>query len=179
MRLEDYKPSPPADVDCVTESGKATLVFVRQIRHSPEKVWSAMTDAAKIRKWAPYEPDRNLDSLGAVTLKMIDGSTPENYESAVLEIDSGKLLVYSWGPENTLRWELQGNANGTRLTLRHTVDDERWITPSAAGWHMCLDFAEILMDGFAIGPVLAERAMDYGWESLAQHYGEILGKPLT
>ena len=177
MRLEDYKPSAPAEVECITESRQAALVFVRQLRHPPAKVWSAMTERTKIPKWAPYEPDRNLDALGPVSLKMIDGSTPEYYASEVLEIEEGRLLVYSWGSDNTLRWELEGNADGTRLTLRHTVQDERWITPSAAGWHMCLDFAEILMDGYAIGPVLAETAMKYGWEELARHYGEVLGRP--
>ena len=177
MKLDDYKPSPPAEVECTSESGRTTLVFIRQLRHPPEKVWQAMTQAAKIAKWAPYEPSRDLDALGAVTLRMTDGSTPELYESEVLEIEEGKLVVYSWGSENTLRWELEGEARGTRLTLRHTVDDERWITPSAAGWHMCLDIAELQMDGHSIGPILAEAAMDYGWEELAVHYGEVLNRP--
>lgn len=189
MRLEDYQPSEPCEVECFSESGKSTLVFVRYFHHEVEKVWSAITEPEKISHWAPFEPDRKLDSLGPVRLRMIDGSSPEYYDSEVLRAVENKTLEYSWGTEHKLCWELEVIAeerkdkgkeidkSSTKLTLRHTVDDPQWITPSAAGWHMCLDFVEILMDGYAIGPVLAEAAMEYGWEKLAKHYGNVLGIP--
>ncbi len=178
MRLEDYQPSPPCEVECEKGEGQSTLVFIRHFSHGVDKVWSAMTEPKKIVHWAPFEPDRKLDSPGPVTLRMTDGSTPELYESEVLQVVENKVLEYSWGSEHRLHWELeQDKGGGTKLTLRHTVNEEQWITPSAAGWHMCLDFVEILMDGYAIGPVLAEAAMEYGWEKLAKHYGKVLGLP--
>ena len=175
MRLEDYKPSEPAEVSCKSEEGKSTLVFVREIHHSPEKVWSAMIEAEKIPKWAPYAPDRDLDVTGPVNLRMIDGSEPELYESEVYEVVPVKKLKYSWGDSGVLCWELEPCAIGTKLTLRHTVENPEWIVPSAAGWHMCLDFAEILLDGYTLGPIVGEAVMQYGWPQLAEHYGEILG----
>ncbi len=179
MRIEDYIPSAPAEVSCESEGGKSTLVFIREIHHSPDRVWSAMTEAEKLPKWAPYQPDRDLDSLGPVNLRMVDGSEPELYESEVFEVIPQQKLTYSWGDSGVLTWLLEPSANGTRLTLRHTVEDPVWITPSAAGWHMCLDFAQLLLDGHPIGPVLGEVAMQYGWEKLADHYGKILGQPQT
>lgn len=176
MRLEDYKPSEPAQVSCEKSDGKSTLIFIRQISHSPAKVWSALTEAEKLPKWNPFKPDRNLTEPGPVTLRMIDGSTPEIYESEVYEVVPQKRLKFSWGDSGILDWQLEPSAEGTRLTLRHTVDDPKWITPSAAGWHMCLDFAELLLDGNDIGPVLGEAAMELGWEKLAKHYGEVLGQ---
>lgn len=175
MRLEDYTPSEPAEVSCISENGQSTLVFVREIRHSPEKVWSAMIDAEKIPKWAPYEPNRNLDSIGPVTLRMVDGSSPEFYESEVYEVVTQQKVKYSWGDSGVLSWELEPSETGTKLTLHHTVENPEWITPSAAGWHMCLDFAEFLLDGYALGPVVGEAAIKYGWQKLADHYAKVLG----
>lgn len=174
MRLEDYTPSEPAEVCTKSENGKSTLVFVRHIRHATDKVWSAMIDAEKIPKWAPFEPDRNLDTPGPVTLRMVDGSTPEFYESEVLEVEAVRKIKYSWGDSGILSWTLEPSEVGTKLTLEHTVENPEWITPAAAGWHMCLDFAEILLDGYALGPVVGEAVMEYGWQKLADHYRSVL-----
>jgi hypothetical protein len=75
-----------------------------------------------------------------------------------------------------LRWELAASESGTTLTLRYTVENPEWITPSAAGWHMCLDMAEKLMDGAEIGPIIGEVAESYGWSMLAEYYGKRLGE---
>lgn len=174
MRLEDYLPSEPAEVHCETSNGKATLVFARDIRHGPARVWAALTQAGMLPKWAPFRPSRNLDATGPVTLTMVDGSTPDTHQAEVMKVQAGKRVRYSWGENGILDWQIEASANGTRLILRHTVVDPAWITPAAAGWHICLDFAEILLDGHDIGPVLAEAAMEYGWERLAEYYGPIL-----
>ena len=175
MRLEDFIPSEPAEVSCHSDGTHSTLVFIREIRHEPKKVWSALTVAEKICKWAPYKPDRDLDALGPVMLRMIDGSEPELYPSEVLQHQAISTLEYSWGDSGVLLWELAPCSKGTRLTLSHTLTNPEWITPSAAGWHLCLDIAELQLDGQSIGPILAESAMDYGWQRLADHYGKILG----
>ena len=41
---------------------KWTLILVRESRHSPEKVWEAITDPAPLRQWAPFDADGNLAS---------------------------------------------------------------------------------------------------------------------
>ena len=44
----------------------------------------------------------------------------------------------------------------------------------AAGWHLCLDVAEHLLDGQPIDPIRGEAARKYGWEDLHDAYAERL-----
>ncbi len=46
---------------------------------------------------------------------------------------------------------------------------------TAAGWHMCLDVADALLDGNPIGPIVGAEAMNYGWRELNEQYSERLG----
>ena len=174
MQIEDYKPTAPAPAHVEHSENTSTLVYVRKLRQPPERVWAALTDAEQLPKWAPYRPSRNLTETGAVSINMIDGSTPEVYESEVKEVIPNEVLEYSWR-ESLLRWELAASESGTTLTLRQTVENPEWIPPSAAGWHMCLDIAEMLMDGNEIGPIIGEVATTYGWSMLAEYYGKLLG----
>jgi hypothetical protein len=63
---------PIAEVDCCPEGDRWTLIFVRTFRHSPERVWAALTDPDQLRKWAPFDADRDLGRVGDATLTMVD-----------------------------------------------------------------------------------------------------------
>jgi Activator of Hsp90 ATPase homolog 1-like protein len=39
------------------DKDKWTLILVRELRHSPERVWQALTDPAHLREWAPFDTD--------------------------------------------------------------------------------------------------------------------------
>jgi uncharacterized protein YndB with AHSA1/START domain len=57
---EQYTPG-PANVAQVQKDGdKWTLVLVKELRHSPEKVWQAITDPVHLREWAPFDADGSL-----------------------------------------------------------------------------------------------------------------------
>jgi uncharacterized protein YndB with AHSA1/START domain len=84
------------------------------------------------------------------------------------------LLEYTWG-NDVLRWELEAANDGTRLTLHHTVDDITLVPKVAAGWHICLDVAEHLLDGHPIGAIVGENAMNHGWQALHDQYAATLG----
>ena len=58
------------------DKDKWTLVLVRQLRHSPEKVWQALTDPAHLREWAPFVTDGNLGTVGTVKLTWVAAPTP-------------------------------------------------------------------------------------------------------
>ena len=62
---EQYSPGPAAGAHVEKNGEKWTLVLVRDLRHSPEKVWQALVDPAQLREWAPFEADGNLGSIGA------------------------------------------------------------------------------------------------------------------
>ncbi|MCI0687806.1 MAG: hypothetical protein L0Y54_11295 [Sporichthyaceae bacterium] len=63
--------------------------------------------------------------------------------------------------------------------LRHTVGDWDWLPRIAAGWHICLDVAEQLLDGNPIGPIRGQDALRYGWDELRAGYIKRLGDPTT
>jgi hypothetical protein len=48
--LEQYTPDPACGAQVRKEGEKRTLILVRELRHSPEKVWQALTDPAHLRE---------------------------------------------------------------------------------------------------------------------------------
>ena len=48
---EQYIPGPATGAQVrKDDKDKWTLILVRELRHSPEKVWAAMTDPAQLRE---------------------------------------------------------------------------------------------------------------------------------
>jgi uncharacterized protein YndB with AHSA1/START domain len=167
-----FDPGPLADV-AVEE--QTTLVFVRDFRQAPERVWRALTEPAELDRWAPFRPDRDLAVTGPATLTMIDGQENPPLTSVVHRAKPPHLLEYTWGPD-LLRWELATtDAGGTRLTLRHVVQDRTWLSKVAAGWHLCLVVAEHLLDGDPVDPIRGEDARNHGWADLDEAYAAQLG----
>jgi uncharacterized protein YndB with AHSA1/START domain len=174
MNPQDFDPGPLAHVEHHTDGERSTLVFVRHLRHSPARVWAALTDPEHLRQWAPFDPDRSLATPGPATLRMTDGQTTEAFQANVRRAVALELLEYTWG-NDLLLWELAKDGSGTRLTLRHTVDSPDWVPRTAAGWHLCLVVAERLLDGEPIGPIVGRDAKKYGWEKLNDAYSAMLG----
>ncbi len=171
--MQTFEPGPLADVECHASDDRWTLVFVRDLRHPPEKVWAALTDPEQVRRWAPYDTDTDLSTVGDATLTMIDGDTSQDMPAHVRRAEPPTLLEYTWG-NDLLRWELADIENGTRLTLRHTLEDRDWAPKVAAGWHICLVVAENMLDGRPMGPIRGAAAREYGWDDLNEAYAEKL-----
>ncbi|MGW0803813.1 SRPBCC family protein [Nonomuraea sp. NPDC002799] len=169
MMNATFDPGPLADVGCRPAAGGWTLVFVRDLRHPPEKVWAALTEPGQLGQWAPYTAARDLAATGEVTLLMIDGDTTVDMAESVLTSEPPTLLEHTWGPDR-LRWELAPTGQGTRLTLLHTVQERAAAPKMAAGWHLCLRVAELLLDGRPVAPIRGEDALAYGWQALNDAY---------
>jgi uncharacterized protein YndB with AHSA1/START domain len=176
MNRVTFELGPLADVDCRASDDRSTLAFVRNLRHSPEKVWAALTDPAQLREWAPFTADRDLTRVGDATLTMIDGDSAQDLPATVIRAEPPTLLEYMWGTD-LLRWELAPVASGTRLTLQHTVNDPTMLAKVAAGWHICLVVAEHLLDGQPVGPIVGDNARNYGWDALHEAYAQRLAVP--
>jgi uncharacterized protein YndB with AHSA1/START domain len=152
---------------------KWTLVLVRELRHSPEKVWQALTDPAQLREWAPFEADGNLGAVGTAKLTTVAAPTPQVSETKVKRADAPKVLEYNWGGFD-IRWELEDSRGGTRLTLWHNIN-RRFISMGAAGWHICLDVLDHLLGGNPIGRIVGGDAMKFGWQRLNLEYAKQFG----
>src|SRR5437667_235365 len=170
---EQYAPGPASGARVRKDGEKWTLILVRELRHSPEKVWQALTDPAHLREWAPFDADGSLGTVG--TVKLTTGGTPTPQVSAtrVTRADAPQILEYNWGG-NDVRWELEAFGGGTRLTLWHNID-RRFISMGAAGWHICFDVLNHLVSGTPIGRIIGGEAMKVGWPRLNAEYAKQFG----
>jgi uncharacterized protein YndB with AHSA1/START domain len=171
---EQYAPGPASGAQVRKDGEKWTLILVRELRHSPEKVWQALVDPAQLREWAPFDADGSLGTVGA-TVKLATVGTPKPHvsETTVMRADAPKVLAYDWGG-NDIRWELEAFGGGTRLTLWANID-HRFISMGAAGWHICLDVLDRLLGGTPIGRIVAGEAMKFGWPRLNSEYAQQFG----
>ncbi len=170
-----YEPGPAGGAQVRKDGEKWTLILVRELRHSPEKVWLALTDPAHLREWVPFEADRSLGTIGStVKLTTVGAPTPMVSETTVTRADAPKLLEYNWGG-NDMRWELEAVGGGTRLTLWHNID-RGFIVWGAAGWHICFDVLEGLLAGQPIGRMVGVDTMKFGgWQRLVGEYAKQFG----
>lgn len=172
---ERYAPGPASGAEVRKDGEKWTLVLVRELRHSPEKVWQALTDPAHLREWAPFEADRSLGTAGnTVNLTTVGAPSPHVTETTVTRAEAPNVLEYAWGG-NDMRWELQRQAGGTRLTLWTSID-RRFISMGAAGWHIALDVLDRLLSGAPIGRIAGMEVMNFdGWQRLNADYAKQFG----
>jgi len=171
-----YTPGPASGAQMRKQEGQNwTLILVRELRHSPEKVWQALTDPAHLREWAPFDADGSLDTVGTtVKLTTVGAPKPHITETIVKRADAPKALEYNWGG-NEMRWELEPAASGTRLTLWTTIN-RRYIAMGAAGWHICFDVLDHLLAGQAIGRKVGPDAMKFdGFQRLHAEYAKQFG----
>jgi uncharacterized protein YndB with AHSA1/START domain len=167
--MKDYKPGPLVPVAVESTGDTPTLAFVRHFSHPVAAVWAALTDPEQLNQWAPFTADRDLAELGDATLTMIDGDAREEMKVAVTLVEAPTRLEYTWGTD-VLRWQLEPTDAGTRLTLRHTVASQDLLSQVAAGWHICLDVADLLVDGRPVGAIRGQEALQYGWTELNDAY---------
>ena len=74
---EQYTPGPASEAQVRKGGDKWTLILVRELGHSPEKVWQALTDPAQLREWAPFVVDTGLGAVGnTVNLTWVGNPTP-------------------------------------------------------------------------------------------------------
>ncbi len=146
---EQYTPGPASGAQIRKDGEKWTLILVRELRHSPEKVWQALTDPAHLREWAPFDADASLGMVG----------------------NTVKLTTVGFD----MRWELEALGGGTRLTLWTNIG-HRFIAMGAAGWHICFDVLDHLLGGTPIGRMVGPDAMKFGgWQRLNAEYAKQFG----
>ena len=110
---EKYAPGPAAGAEVRKDGDQWTLSLVRELRHSPAKVWQALTDPAQLREWAPFDADRDLGVVGPVKLSTVGTPTPQVSETTVKRAEPPRVLEYSWGDQD-MKWELEPLGAGTR-----------------------------------------------------------------
>lgn len=166
---DQYTPGPASGAEVRKDGDKWTLILVRQLRHSPEKVWEALTDPVHLREWSPFDVDGSLAIAGS-TVNLTWAGTSAMVKTTVTRAEAPKVLEY-----NDMRWELEAAGGGTRLTL-WTKIDRRFVAMGAAGWHICFDVLDRFLDGTPIGRIAGANAMKFGgWQRLNAEYARQFG----
>lgn len=121
--------------------------FERHLKHSVEKVWSWLTDNDKLAKWFSELSVDDLREGGVIKFDMQNGTFEE---LEILELKLHEVLEYTWG-EDRVRFELYPEPGGCRLVLTEKLTKVTDHTPrDIAGWDVCLDVIEALLDGRTI-----------------------------
>ncbi len=172
---EQYTPGPASMARVHKDGDKWALILTKELRHSPEKVWKAITDPAHLREWAPFDANGSLGTTGnKVKLTTVGAPSVHVTETTVTRAEAPKVLEYNWGGFD-MRWELEAVGEGTRLTLWTNID-RRYIAMGAAGWHLCLDVMERFLAGQPMGRIVGPDAMKFeGWQRLNVEYAKQFG----
>ncbi|HEY0000448.1 MAG TPA: SRPBCC family protein [Actinoplanes sp.] len=169
-----FNPGPAGDARVVPAGDRWTLIFIRDLRHPPAVVWTALTDPAELDRWAPFAAPHDLGKTGETTLTMVDGDERVDLPATVLRAEPPVLLEYTWA-DDRLRWDLEPTAAGTRLTLHHTLAEPGMQAMVAAGWHLCAEVLRRLLDGDPVPVIRGRAAMEFGFEGLRAAYAEKFG----
>jgi len=101
------------------------IVFVEELPHPPEKVWSALTNSADLADW--LMPNDFEPRLGKqFTLECPPAPNRRGWvECVVLALEPPRRMVWSWAAEadatpSQVEFRLEPSASGTRLTLTHS-----------------------------------------------------------
>jgi uncharacterized protein YndB with AHSA1/START domain len=171
-KYTNYTPGPANLAHVIKDEEEWMLAIVRELNHPPEKVWTAITDPIQLREWAPYDSDRSLGQVG--TVRLTTAGTAQTSDTEVTRAEPPRFLEFTWGGNQT-RWELEPTENGTRLKLWAKIN-RNFIAMGAAGWHVCLDVLDHLLNANPIGRIVAQDALQFeGWQRLHQEYAQQFG----
>jgi Uncharacterized conserved protein len=126
-----------------TEKGHVAR-YERDLKHSAEQAWAWLTDNGKLAQWFAELSSHDLREGGTMRFDMGDGTFEE---MKITDFSEGSVLEYEWG-EDSVRFEIEPRPDGCRLVLIETIRRITDHTPKdLAGWHVCLDAVEALMNG--------------------------------
>jgi uncharacterized protein YndB with AHSA1/START domain len=132
-----------SDAVLVTGGTRPSVRLERQLADPPEVVWRAITDRDELRRWFPCDVDVEGGTwkVGAgITFAFPSNVIEMTLTGEVLAVDEPHALAYTWG-DDVLRFELSGEAGGTRLVLVNELAAGT-AARNAAGWDECLDRLE-------------------------------------
>lgn len=153
------------------DGGTVGLRYVRRLDHGRDKVWRALTESDHLRHWLPCDIVGERVAGAELTLPFWPdhveeyGIEPASVPGRLHVWDPPRVFEWSWDTDR-LRFELTAEGDGaTTLTLTvwisdprgHGVDgspdDATGTASAAAGYHVCLDHLEVLLDTGSAGPL--------------------------
>ncbi len=127
------------------DGGRWRLRFVRSLPHPPEKVWRALTEPEHVSAWFPADIEGERRAGAPLRFVFREGEGP-TADGEMLTFDPPSTLAFRWGRE-LLRFELEPEGEGCRLTFVNVFDELGKAARDAAGWHVCLDVLAYHLEG--------------------------------
>lgn len=152
----------------LVEAGKKwQLRFKRELKHSPERVWRALTEPDELRQWFPDTIVVREWRVGAQLQFRHEGGAYA-FDGEVLVYDPPRALEIRWGTDR-VRFEVEPTRDGSALTLIDTIDELGKASRDAAGWHVCLDRLEAALEKKPAPP-------DDAWKEVNRDYVRKFGR---
>jgi uncharacterized protein YndB with AHSA1/START domain len=176
--------------DVLRDGERTGLRYVRRLDHPPEKVWRAITESEHLRHWFPADIVGERRAGAAVLMPF----WPETVQHSAAEIEAAgidladpalpgeirtweppRVFELMWGNDegeaDLLRFELEPEGDGTRMVFT------TWLgapgpsghAGTGAGYHVCLDELEALLDD---GPPASPSAPETA--ELQERYAALL-----
>jgi uncharacterized protein YndB with AHSA1/START domain len=146
------------------------LTVERRLAHPPEMVWRVVTERALLRQWFPADVEGEWREGAELRFVFLhgegEGLSDEELRGEVLVVDEPRRLEFRWGGHH-LKFELVPEGSGCLFRLSEGFADPSWGARNAAGWEMCLENLELLVEGGA----LLKFAADV-WRTKFRHYVE-------
>jgi uncharacterized protein YndB with AHSA1/START domain len=141
-----------------------TLVFVREVPHSPERVWKAISDQSELMAWMRYPVSFRAEVGETISFF----GEPDGIIGQVFIADPPRTLAFSFwdankpetaakvGIEWTVRWDLDPIDGGCRITFQHRHLGGAHLWGLGEGWHGFLEQLLAYLDG-QLEKLLAKR----------------------
>ena len=123
-----------------TTAATRTLVIEREMPHSQEKIWRALTEGQLIEQWLmnnDFQPEVGHHvKFRSVPVQGWNGIV----DSKVLLVEPISRLSYTWdsmGMESVVAWTLTPTAGGTHVRMEHSgfrADQDAAYKGASYGW---------------------------------------------
>ena len=141
----------------MTEAASSSFVYVTYIRTTPEKLWSALTDPAQVRKfWLGVHQETDWKVGSPWRLIFEDGRVADTGE--IVEFEPLKRIGINWRNEFRPELKEEGVARCTielepldgavKLTISHVMEraKSKFIEAVSVGWPMILSNLKSLLE---------------------------------
>ncbi len=133
------------------------VVFHRRLNRPLEKVWAALTVPERVADWlAKAQIDLRIGGRFELYWETHD----DRMAGTITELDPPRVIAWTWPsdqhPNSVVRWALEPDGDGCRLTLTQTELTAPPLLDVAAGWHAHLEGLPGAVDGVRT-PWRAER----------------------
>jgi len=147
------------DATLEKDGHRYVLMVERRLAHPPERVWQVVTDRELVRQWFPCEIEGEWRVGAPLRFHFLQGEgeglPDEDLRGEVVAIDEPWLLEYRWG-SHFLKYEIESDGDGCRFRLFESFEDPSWGARNAAGWEMCLENLDLILEGAAAAKFAAE-----------------------